>query len=182
MNDETFLSLADRELRRLKALADKAMAQVDDDGFFAALGQDENSIALVVKHMAGNLRSRFRDFLTSDGEKPDRNRDAEFETAPTDTRAALLAAWEEGWQILFDALAPLGEADLTRVVTIRGEPLSVFQAVGRQLTHYAYHVGQIVLLARHWAGPEWSSLSIPRGKSADFNRRPASYIAPTSRS
>jgi hypothetical protein len=176
MGTESFLELAVRELHRNKGLADKAMAQVDDAGFFAPLGEDENSIAIVVKHIAGNQRSRFRDFLTSDGEKPDRNRDSEF-VADGDTRAGLLAAWEAGWKTVFDAVEPLREEDLDRTVTIRGEDLTVLQAVTRQLTHYAYHVGQIVLLARHHAGTNWQSLSIPRGKSADFNRQPAAYLA-----
>jgi hypothetical protein len=176
MSDETYLDLAVRELRRLQGLAEKAMAQVDDDDFFATLGDDENSIAIVVKHLAGNLRSRFRDFLTTDGEKPDRNRDGEFVITPEDTRQALLAAWQEGWHILFAALEPLAAADLGRTVTIRGEPLTVLQAVTRQLTHYAYHVGQVVLLARHHAGGRWESLSIPRGRSTEFNRAPAPYL------
>lgn len=173
---ETFHQLAVRELRRLKGLADKAMAQVDDAGFFAVLGADENSVAIVVKHMAGNMRSRFRDFLTTDGEKPDRNRDGEFEIGDSDTRAALQAAWEDGWRIVFDAVEPLAEADLARTVTIRGEGMTALQAVTRQLTHYAYHVGQIVMLARHHAGAGWTSLSIPRGGSAAFNQAPAAYL------
>ena len=175
-NTETFHELAVRELRRLKGLADKAMAQVDDAGFAAVLGPDENSIAIVVKHMAGNMRSRFRDFLTTDGEKPDRNRDGEFATGEADTRAALQQAWEEGWRIVFAAVEPLTEEDLARTVTIRGEGMTALQAVTRQLTHYAYHVGQIVLLARHHAGERWTSLSIPRGGSAAFNRAPAAYL------
>ena len=173
---ENLLPLFVRELRRLQSLAEQAMVQVDDASFFAVLGEGENSIAIVVKHVAGNLRSRFRDFLTTDGEKPDRNRDGEFVCAEQETRESLLAAWEEGWSILFAALAPLTTADLERLVTIRGEPLTVLQAVTRQLTHYAYHVGQIVLLARHHAGPGWRSLSIPRGRSADFNRDPTPYL------
>lgn len=176
MSHDPFLELASRELRRTKDLAEKAIAQVDDAAFFAVLGEDENSIAIIVKHVAGNLRSRFRDFLTTDGEKPDRNRDSEFVIEPGDSREALLAAWEAGWGTLFDALAPLSAEDLARTVTIRGEPLTVLQAIGRQMTHYAYHVGQIVLLARHFAGGGWKSLSIPRGQSAAFNQRPASYL------
>jgi len=165
---------------KYKALAEGAIAQVDDAQFFEPLGPEENSIALVVKHLAGNQRSRWTDFLTTDGEKADRQRDAEFERESGDTRASLLDRWEEGWRTLFAALEPLGEADLARVVTIRGEPHSVLEAVGRQLTHYAYHVGQIVLLARHHAGPRWRSLSIPRGQSAAYevSKRGERYDAP----
>ena len=173
---ESFHELTIRELRRLKGLADKAMAQVDDAGFFATLGAGENSIAIVVKHVAGNLRSRFTDFLTSDGEKPDRNRDGEFEISGADDRPALTAAWERGWATLFAAIEPLGPEDMGRTVTIRGEGLTVLQAVTRQLTHYAYHVGQIVQLARHHAGERWQSLSIPRGRSAAFNEAPKPYL------
>ena len=173
---ETFHQLAVRELHRLKSLADKAMAQVDDAGFATVLGSDENSIAIVVKHMAGNMRSRFRDFLTTDGEKPDRNRDGEFEIGDADSRAALQQAWEDGWRIVFAAVEPLTEEDLARTVTIRGEAMTALQAVTRQLTHYAYHVGQIVMLARHHAGDRWTSLSIPRGGSAAFNQAPAAYL------
>lgn len=163
------------QLRRNKELAERALAQVDDADFFTATGGEDNSIALIVKHLAGNLRSRWRDFLVSDGEKPDRNRDAEFEQLPADTRAGLMDQWESGWRELFAALEPLNDADLDRTVTIRGEPLSVLQAVVRQVAHYAYHVGQIVLLAKHHAGDRWQSLSIPRGASAAFNSRPESY-------
>ena len=120
--------------------------------------------------MAGNMRSRWTDFLTSDGEKPDRNRDTEFEDAPA-TRAAMLALWEEGWQCLFKALGALSESDLQRTVTIRGEAHSVMQAINRQVAHYSYHCGQIVLLAKHFKNSEWQSLSVPRRKSAEFNRR-----------
>jgi len=136
---------------------------------------------VIVRHVAGNQRSRWRDFLTTDGEKADRNRDGEFEAPPVETRAALLAEWEEGWAILFSAVEPLGADDLERVVTIRGEPHSVLQAIQRQLAHYAQHVGQIVFLAKHWAGAEWKSLSIPRGKSKEFEvaRDGATYRPPT---
>lgn len=164
------------QLRRNKELAERALAQVDDAGFFTAAGGEDNSIALIVKHLAGNLRSRWRDFLVSDGEKPDRNRDAEFEVLPGDSRSALMKQWEAGWRELFGALEPLTDADLDRTVTIRGEPLSVLQAVVRQVAHYAYHVGQIVLLAKHHAGDRWQSLSIPRGASAAFNRNPETYL------
>jgi hypothetical protein len=163
-----FLDDALIQFRKYKAMAERAMAQIDDAQFFAAPGPEENSVALLVKHVAGNQRSRWTDFLTSDGEKPDRHRDEEFERRPADTRVALMARWEDGWRLLFAALEPLGEGDLLRIVTIRGEPHSVLQAVARQQTHYAYHVGQIVFLARHLVGAGWKSLSIPRGLSAQW--------------
>lgn len=158
--------------RELKRLGDGALAQVDDAAFFARLDPDANAIAHVVKHVAGNLRSRWRNFLTEDGEKPDRDRDSEFELDPAaDTRAALMTCWEEGWAILFAELGALGGADLMRTVTIRHEPHSVVQCIQRQLGHYGYHVGQIVLLARHARGEAWTSLSVPRRQSRQFNER-----------
>ena len=153
-----------------KRLAERAMAQVSDEQLFTPIDSEANSIAIIVKHMAGNMRSRWTDFLTSDGEKPDRNRDTEFEDPPA-TRAAVLACWETGWTCLFSALHALTDDDLTRTVVIRGEPHSVMQAINRQLAHYPHHVGQIVLLAKHFAGGKWQSLSIPRRASADFNQR-----------
>ncbi|HEV3052224.1 MAG TPA: DUF1572 family protein [Longimicrobium sp.] len=152
-----------------KKLADDAMAQVDDAQFFASLGDEENGIALIVKHMAGNLRSRWTDFLTSDGEKPDRDRDAEFEVHGGDGRAALLEAWERGWATFLGTLDSLTPEDLERTVHIRGEPHTVIRAVDRGVAHACYHVGQIVLLAKHFAGPAWRTLSIPRGQSRQFN-------------
>ena len=146
------------------------MEQVPDDDLQKALDPEMNSIAVTVKHMAGNMRSRWTDFLTSDGEKPDRNRDTEFENPPN-TRAALNEMWERGWAIVFSALEPLSEADLTRTITIRGEPHSVMQAINRQIAHYSYHCGQIVFLAKHLSGGEWKSLTVPRGQSAAFNAR-----------
>jgi hypothetical protein len=153
-----------------KRLAERAMDQVSDEQLFTPIDSDANSIAIIVKHMAGNMRSRWTDFLTSDGEKPDRNRDSEFEDPPA-TRAAVLASWEAGWSCLFSALHALTDDDLARTVTIRGEPHSVMQAINRQLAHYPHHVGQIVLLAKHFAGGKWQSLSIPRRASADYNQR-----------
>ena len=159
-------------LRYSKKLAERAIEQVGDDQLFLTLDHEANSIAIVVKHMAGNMRSRWTDFLTSDGEKPDRNRDSEFVDPPA-TRAALLAEWEKGWQLVFAALEPLTDADLGRTVTIRGEAHSVMQAINRQIAHYSYHVGQIVLLAKHFACDQWQSLSVPRNQSAEFNRKVA---------
>jgi hypothetical protein len=158
--------------RYYKRLAERAMAQVTDAQLFETLDQEVNSIAIVVKHMAGNMRSRWTDFLTTDGEKPYRNRDSEFADPPA-TREALLQLWENGWACLFEAIEPLMDADLGRTITIRGEPHSVMQAINRQLAHYPHHVGQIVLLAKHFACDHWQSLSVPRNKSAEFNRKVA---------
>jgi hypothetical protein len=165
-----------REFRRTRELADKAMTQVSDEDFFAAPDPWTNPIAIVVKHVAGNLRSRWTDFLTTDGEKPDRSRDSEFVIGPEDGRGALMARWDRGWAILFATLEGLRDEDLDATVQIRGEPHTVVQAIHRQLTHYAYHAGQIVLLARHFAGDSWKTLSVPRGGSATFNQRPTSYL------
>lgn len=156
--------------RQYKALGDRAMAQISDEQFFITLDAESNSIALIVKHMAGNMRSRWTNFLTSDGEKPDRDRDSEFINPPA-TRAAVLQMWEEGWSLIFSALDPLLDEDLDKTVTIRGEAHSVMQAISRQLAHYPYHVGQIVLLAKHFASADWQSLSIPRNRSAEWNRK-----------
>ena len=157
-------------LRYYKGLAERAIAQVPDEHLLVALDGEMNSIAVIVKHMAGNMRSRWTNFLESDGEKPDRQRDTEF-LAPPPTREALLALWEEGWQLVFAALTPLTEEDLSRRVYIRGEAHSVMQAINRQLTHYAYHVGQIVFLAKHLNADAWQSLSVPRGKSEEFRQQ-----------
>ncbi len=156
--------------RYYKTLAERAIAQLSDEQLVSTLDPEMNSIAQITKHMAGNMRSRFTDFLTTDGEKPTRNRDSEFMDPPA-TRASLLATWEEGWRCLFTAIEPLTDADLTRTITIRGEAHSVMQAINRQVAHYSYHCGQIVFLAKHLRSSEWQSLSVPRGSSADFNRR-----------
>jgi len=150
---------------KYKDLSDRAMAQVDDEQFFAALDAESNSIAVIVKHLAGNLRSRWTDFLTTDGEKPDRNRDGEFEIDDSASRAVLLRAWENGWQCAFRALKALTPEDLTKTVYIRGEAHSVVKAIDRQVTHAAYHAGQIVFLAKHFAGGSWQTLSMPRVRS-----------------
>jgi hypothetical protein len=158
--------------RYYKRLAERAMEQLTDEQLFAAIDKEANSIAVIVKHMAGNMLSRWTDFLTRDGEKPERDRDSEF-IAPPGTRSQLLALWEDGWSRLFAAIEPLTEADRGRTVTIRGDGHSVMQAINRQLAHYPHHVGQIVLLAKHFACDHWQSLSVPRNKSADFNRKVA---------
>jgi Protein of unknown function (DUF1572) len=155
--------------RYYKKLAERAMEQVSDEQLFALLDAESNSIAIIVKHMAGNMRSRWVDFLTTDGEKPDRNRDTEFEDAPA-TREALLRLWEDGWQHVFRALEPLEDGDLGRKVMIRGEAHSVMQAINRQVAHYSQHMGQIVMLAKHFAHDHWQTLTIPRNRSAEFNR------------
>jgi len=158
--------------RYYKKLAEDAMAQVADGELVKTLDGEMNSIAQIVKHMAGNMRSRWTDFLTTDGEKPDRQRDTEF-VAPPATRAEMMKAWEDGWDCVWRALGPLSEADLARTVTIRGEQHSVMQAINRQLAHYPYHVGQIVMLAKHFRSDQWKSLSVPRNKSAEFNQKVA---------
>ena len=153
-----------------KRLGDRAIAQCPDEGLFTALDAESNSIAVIVKHLSGNMRSRWTDFLTSDGEKPDRNRDTEFEQPPK-TRAELLELWERGWKYLFDALKPLTDDDMRRTVTIRTEPHSVMQAINRQLAHYSHHIGQILFLAKHISTKvtgKWNSLSVPRGQSKQF--------------
>lgn len=156
--------------RYYKTLSERAMAQLSDEQLSIAIDDESNSIAVIVKHMAGNLRSRWADFLTSDGEKATRNRDMEF-VDPPENRESLLGIWNEGWDLLFAALEPLADADLGRTVKIRGEAHSVLQAINRQLTHYAYHSGQIVFLAKHLNHGQWQTLTIPRNRSADFNRK-----------
>ena len=155
-----------------KQLGEKAMAQVTDEQLFATLDEEANSIAIIVKHITGNMRSRWTDFLTSDGEKATRNRDGEFVDPPA-TREALMGEWEQGWACVFSAIEPLTDADLARTVTIRGEAHSVMQAINRQLSHYPMHVGQIVLLAKHYAGARWQTLSVARNRSAEFNLKVA---------
>jgi hypothetical protein len=173
---ESYVPLVIREFERLKSLGDGALSQLSDEQFFAVPSPGDNSVAVLVKHVGGNLISRWTDFLTSDGEKPGRDRDREFQLGPDDTREQLTEMWSRGWTTLFHALQPLGESDMAQLVTIRGESLTVLQAVNRQLTHYAYHVGQIVYVAKHHCGPTWRTLSIPLGRSAEFNRRPARYV------
>jgi hypothetical protein len=158
-----------QSFRNYKKMAERAIEQIGDEDFFVMIDPEANSVALIVKHIAGNLHSRWRDFLTSDGEKPDRNRDTEFELIG-DSRESLMQFWESGWQTLFDNVAPLAAGDFSRTVTIRGEPHTICEALNRQMTHYAYHVGQIVLLAKHFRSADWKTLSIPKNKSAEFNQ------------
>lgn len=177
MDAEEVRSSAEREFRRLKLLADRALEQIDDEQFFRSLDDESNSIAILVKHLAGNLRSRWRNPLTEDGEKPDRNRDAEFIIGGDETRDSLMSAWEEGWAILFEAVAGFSPDQVAEgEFVIRGEAHTVTEALHRQLSHYGYHVGQIVLLAKHYCGSQWNTLSIPRGQSQGFNQQPSRYL------
>lgn len=170
---EHYLKDVVRVLRGQKRLADGAAAQVTDEEFFRTIDAESNSIALIMKHMAGNMRSRWTDFLTSDGEKPDRHRDTEFLVEGEDRRA-VEERWEAGWRTLFDTLESLRPEDINRTVTIRGEPHTVFEAINRQLSHYGQHTGQIVFLAKHLKSSGWKTLSIARGQSEDFNKGSAS--------
>ena len=156
--------------RQSKKIAEGAMAQLTEEQLYTALDAEGNSIAVIVKHMAGNMRSRWTDFLTTDGDKPDRNRDSEFMEPPSG-REALMKLWEQGWNCVFHALEPLTDADLTRTITIRGEAHSVMQAINRQVAHYSLHCGQIIFLAKHLRGAGWKSLSVPRGASGQFNEK-----------
>ena len=154
------------QLGKLKEQADKAIAQVTGEQLFATLDDEANSIALIMKHLAGNMRSRWTNFLTTDGEKPDRNRDSEFEAEGGDTRETILAAWERGWSLTLATVSSLRPEDLEKTVRIRGQAHTVVEAINRQLSHYAAHVGQIVLLAKHYAGARWQTLSVPKRKVA----------------
>ena len=155
-------------LRAYKKQAEKALAQLDDDQFFVTLDEEDNSVAIIMKHMAGNMFSRWTDFLTTDGEKPNRNRDMEFVIESNATKDQVVDYWERGWQCVFNALEPLKAEDLERKVLIRGEEHSVLQAINRQLMHYSHHTGQIVFLAKHLRAADWQTLSIPRNRSAEF--------------
>lgn len=168
-----YLEEARRQLRGHKRMGEGAMSQLKDEEFFVTLDAESNSVAILVKHLAGNMRSRFTDFLTADGEKPNRFRDQEFELTPAITRADVMQWWEEGWACVFGAIDPLKPDDVMRTVTIRGEPHTVLQAVNRQIAHYAQHIGQIVFLAKHLRSRQWKTLSIPRGKSEEFKSHKA---------
>ncbi|UCF09398.1 MAG: DUF1572 family protein [Candidatus Bipolaricaulota bacterium] len=176
MRKESYLETAQREFRRLKGLADGALAQIDERELLVTLGSGEVSAAILMKHLAGNMLSRWLDFLTTDGEKPHRNRDSEFAVTLADTRPRLTERWERGWGCLFTALEELREEEMSREVLIRGEPHTVLQAIQRQLTHYAYHTGEIVLIAKCLAGPRWKTLSVPKGESRVFNEAPQPYL------
>jgi hypothetical protein len=167
---DLFLEHAEAIFKKQKTLGERAMAQLSDDQLFAVLDAEANSIAIIVRHLHGNMRSRWTDFLTSDGEKPDRQRDTEFLPPAERTRAQIMTWWEAGWSLVFAALRGLTPADAAATVRIRGESMSVLAAIMRQIDHYGQHVGQIVLLAKHARGADWTSLSIPRGRSEEFNR------------
>ena len=175
-----YLDEARRQFRGNKRLAEAAIAQLKDEELFFTLDPESNSIAILVKHLAGNMRSRFTDFLTTDGEKPDRFRDQEFELNGATTRADVMRWWEEGWEQVFTALNALKPEDVMRTVTIRGEPHTVLQAMNRQIAHYASHSGQIILLAKHLRSKQWQTLSIPRGKSEDYKRAVPKAYKPAS--
>lgn len=168
MNEQAYIDDCVLQLKKLKKQGERAIAQIKDEDLFRSLDPESNSIATIMKHLAGNMRSRWSDFLTSDGEKPNRNRDSEFEINPLDTRDKILTTWEASWATTFATISALKPNDLDRVITIRGETHSVVEAINRQLTHYAGHVGQIVLLAKHYAGSSWQTLSIPRGNSKEY--------------
>ena len=158
-----------RNFRSYKKMAEKAIAQVGDEELFATLDEEGNSIAVIMRHITGNMFSRWTDFLTTDGEKPNRDRDMEFVITPETTKGDLMWRWEQGWKCLFDALEPLTPEDFNRKVSIRGEEHSIVEAINRQLTHYASHIGQIIFLAKHFRSSDWKTLSIPRNRSAEFN-------------
>jgi hypothetical protein len=167
-----YLDEARRQMRGHKRMAEAAMAQLADKDFFVTIDPESNSVAVLVKHLAGNMRSRFTDFLTSDGEKPDRFRDREFEINAETERADVMKSWEDGWVCVMGALEALKPEDVMRTVTIRGEPHTVLQAINRQIAHYAQHTGQIVFLAKHLKAGAWKTLSIPRGKSEEYKTAP----------
>src|SRR5438132_12862477 len=175
MNDQSlgqhYLEDALYTFRYYKGLAERAFAQISDEDFFRTIDEESNSIAINIKHMAGNMLSRWTDFLTTDGEKPERNRDMEFVMLPETTKEEMLAYWEKGWKVKLEAIESLTPDDLMRTVAIRGQNHTVVQAIDRQMTHYAYHVGQIVYLAKHFKSSHWQSLSVPKNKSAEFNAR-----------
>jgi len=164
-----YLADALQTFRDYKTLAERAFAQISDEDFFKTIDDESNSIAINIKHMAGNMLSRWTDFLTTDGEKPERNRDIEFVNLPGTTRDEMIEYWEKGWKCVFDAVEPLQPDDLMRTVRIRQQDHTVIQAINRQIAHYAYHTGQIVFLAKHFKSSEWQSLSVPRNRSAEFN-------------
>ena len=182
MNDQIgqhYLEDALHTFRDYKKNAERAFAQTSDEDFFRSIDPESNSIAVIVKHMAGNMLSRWTDFLTTDGEKPDRKRDMEFEMLPNTTKADMLAFWEKGWQCVFAAIEPLTADDLMKIVKIRSQDHSVLQAINRQISHYSNHVGQIVYLAKHFKSGEWQTLSVPRNRSEEFNAYLADQVAGT---
>jgi Protein of unknown function (DUF1572) len=174
-----YLDEARRQMGGHKRMGEGAMVQLRDEDYFVTLDPESNSVAILVKHLAGNMRSRFTDFLTTDGEKPDRFRDTEFELTPATTRTDVIQWWEEGWKCVFAAIDGLKPEDVMRTVTIRAEPHTVLQAINRQIAHYAAHIGQIVFLAKHLRSSEWKTLTIPRGKSEEFKKVAPKPAKPT---
>lgn len=170
-----FLTSSIREFNRLKNYADKSIKLLDEDLFFRQLDPESNSVAIIVKHLAGNIKSRWSDFLTTDGEKAYRDRDKEFIIETNDSKDKLISDWNSSWEILIETLENLSNQDLSKTITIRGEPHTVIEAIVRQLPHYGFHVGQIVLLSKHLAKNNWKSLTIPKGKSKDFNKNPTPF-------
>ncbi len=170
MPAETWIHASIETIDSYRRMVDGAVQQLTDEEFFGRKVEGINSVAVILRHLGGNLLSRWTDFLTTDGEKPDRNRDMEFVIEPKTGKEDVLAYWEKGWQRVFDTLESLSGADLGKKVTIRGEEHTVIQAINRQLMHYSYHIGQIVFLAKHFRSSEWKSLSIPRNKSLAFNQ------------
>jgi hypothetical protein len=164
------MAALDGELRRYKRTAERAFDQLADQDFFFRLNDRQNSIWVIIKHLAGNMHSRWTDFLTSDGEKPGRHRDNEFveDVVP---RAHIMQVWEDGWACTFNAISPLCDGDLLKTITIRGEPMTAVSAITRQIAHYASHIGQIMLIAKHIKGNDWKWLTIPPGQSEQFNRQ-----------
>ncbi len=165
-----YLEEAFRQMRGCKHLAEGAISQLSDEELFRVIDPESNSVAIIMRHMAGNMRSRFTDFLTTDGEKPNRHRDQEFIIDSNTTRDDVMRNWEEGWKIVFSALQALRPDDVMKTVTIRAETHTVLQAINRQIAHYAHHAGQILFLAKHMRGTEWKTLSVPRGKSEEYNK------------
>jgi hypothetical protein len=170
-----FLNDALLQFQKIKALGDKTFVQLSDEDFLKTPDAETNSIAIIIKHLHGNMLSRWTDFLTTDGEKPDRNRDAEFENSPDFSKENLLKLWDDGWGVVLTTVGELQEDDVLKTVTIRGEEFTVLQAINRQLSHYSYHVGQIVFMAKLLKSADWKTLSIARGKSAEFNAAPEIY-------
>jgi hypothetical protein len=173
---EQYLADVIERFRAYKELCERAIAQVSDGDLFVKLDSESNSIAVIMKHLVGNMTSRWTDFLTTDGEKPGRDRDLEFVIESEITRDQLIGSWERAWAVVFSAVEPLSKEDFQRKVRVRGEDHSIIQAVNRQMTHYAYHIGQIVFLAKHLRGNQWQSISVPRNRSQEFNRYLASKL------
>jgi len=169
--NENYLQNCIKEFKGLKELGDKTFRQIKDEDFFWSPDEESNSIAIIVRHLSGNMISRWTDFLTTDGEKETRKRDEEFDRLFYTDKDDVISRWEKGWKCVFDAISGLNEDDLLKEVSIRKQKLTVVEAINRQLTHYGYHIGQIVYIGKHVESANWKSLSIPRGKSKEFNEK-----------